>query len=310
MTPRWVIGGSLLRLSFGFIVFNFYALHVKQRYALWGPSGIVTLNDYRHWFGLSKLGFNIFALTGDPNVFNLLFFAGFAVTIMFMIGAYTRFVTPAFALFTWSIYHRNPWVTNGGTRLLCILVLYLVIADVGSRYSFDEWRRQGKELSSGWFRTMLHNTSMILVIYQLCCVYLFSTFYKIMGPAWQQGTAIYYALSDPQFNVSPLVHWLVSSSVVVTAATYGTLLYQSSFPWLILHPRLKYVVIIAGIGFHASIAVLMGLWWFSAVLIACETVLLTDDQYAAVFNWFNRLGATLVPPRGMLRASAAALSHS
>jgi len=156
---------------------------------------------------------------------------------------------------------------------------------------------------------MLHNTSMILVIYQLICVYLFSTFYKITGPAWQQGSAIYYALADPQFNVSPIVQWLVGSSILVTAATYGTLLYQSAFPWLILHPRLKYVVIIAGIGFHASIAVLMGLWWFSAVLIACETVLLTDDQYVAVLNWFRRLSATLPSLAGTRQKSSAALSH-
>jgi hypothetical protein len=286
--PRWLIGASLFRICLGFIVFVFFALHVPERNLYWGPDGLVSHSDYWQWFGgPHRLGPNLYALSTDPRVFELCFWGGFLVTLLFTLGAWTRFMTPAFAVVVWSIYHRNPWVTNGGTRLLCIVAIYLVVADLGARFSVDAALRKDKRPRSNSVATMLHNTSMIIVIIQLCMVYIFSTIYKLDGAAWQQGTGLYYALQDPQFHVSPLVDIVTGSAFLVTAGTYATLLYQSAFPWLILHPQLKFPMVVIGVFFHIGIAVMMGLWWFSAVLIACETVVLTDRQYANIAAAFR-----------------------
>lgn len=288
--PRFLIGGSLVRICLGFIVFVFFALHISERQLLWGTHGIVTIQEFNRWFGgPQRTGFNLYTLANTQAWFEVTYWIGLIVALLFTIGCWTRITTPMFALFVWSIYHRNPWVTNGGTRLLCIVVIYLVVADLGAYLSVDASLRGARPRVSGWLSNMLHNTSILLVAIQLCCVYIFSTFYKLDGPAWQQGTGLYYALMDPQFISFPFVAALSHNVWFVTLGSYGTLLYQSAFPWLILHPRLKYPMIIVGIGFHAGIALFMGLWWFSAVLIACETVLLTDAQYIAIGTYFHTL---------------------
>jgi len=151
-----------------------------------------------------------------------------------------------------------------------------------------------------------------MVIFQLCMVYIFSTIYKLDGASWQQGTGLYYALQDPQFNDSPLVGIVTKSAVLVTLGTYATLLYQSAFPWLILHPRLKYPMVLIGFMFHAGIGVMMGLWWFSAVLISCEAVLLTDAQYLVVVRqvraFFSRSDeARLLTPSSSVAVAASTL---
>ncbi len=302
-----LIGAGLLRASFGFIVFSLAALHIRDRAFIWGPSGIVPLTDFFRYFGYQKTGLNIFAISSSPLVFNTIFFSGLVVCALFTVGLFTRVVTIPFVLFTLSLYHRDPWVTNGGTRLLCIVLLYLIAADLGARFSLD--RAFGfREREPGWLSSMLHNTAMLLTIFQVCLVYVFSTFYKLQGLSWEQGTAIYYALMEPQFHVSPLCNLVISNAAVVTMATYGTLVYQSAFPWLILHPRLKWLAIFSGFMFHVAIAVLMGLWWFSAVLLSCETILLTDSQYreaAALATQMLKRVELFVSPRTSTRGKIA-----
>lgn len=290
-TPRWLIGAGILRACFGFIVFSLMAIHLRQRHLLWGDDGLLSHAQYWHWFG-HRSGFDIFALSANKTVFEILFFAGLLVAALFTVGLYSRFVTPLFAVLAWSLYHRDPWITNGGTRLLCIISLYLIVADLGQYFSLDALFRKSAAQGASWLRTMLHNAAILLIIAQVALVYIFSTFYKIEGLSWQQGTAIYYALMEPQFHVSPLIGPVLSSAVIVTLLTYGTLLYQSAFPWLILHPRLKWLAIAAGFSFHLGIAALMGLWWFSAVLISCEAVLITDTQYRELFRVFASMFAT------------------
>jgi HTTM domain len=307
--PHWLIGGSIFRICLGFIVFVFFALHIPERALYWGPDGLVSFSDYWQWFGgAHRLGPNLYAITPDRGVFELLFWAGLVIALLFTVGLWTRVVTPLFAVVVWSIYHRDPWVTNGGTRLLCIVVIYLIVADLGARFSVDAALGKPRDRHANAVSAMLHNTSMILVIVQLCMVYIFSTIYKLDGAAWQQGTGLYYALQDPQFNVSPLVGIVTGNPLLVTLGTYSTLLYQSAFPWLILHPKLKYAMVAIGIGFHLGIAVMMGLWWFSAVLVACEAVVLTDRQYEAVAHAFRALFAGGARPREMRAVPAEAVA--
>jgi hypothetical protein len=218
-----------------------------------------------------------------------MFWASTAIVLAYMLGYRTRITAPLFAIIVWSIYHRNPWITNGGTRLLCIISIYLVLADVG-RY-FAVGRSEAKAKSSSPLSCMLHNTSVILVIVQLMIVYLFSTFYKIDGASWQQGTGLYYSLMDPEFYGSPLVSLITHSPLLITLGSYSTLLYQSAFPWLILNKQTKLFTVFVGLMFHFGIAVVMGLWWFSAVLMACEAVVLSDEQYRSIFSYMKKVFA-------------------
>jgi len=64
--------------------------------------------------------------------------------------------------------------------------------------------------------------------------------------------------------------------------------------------------------FHAGIGVMMGLWWFSAVLISCEAVLLTDAQYLVVVRqvraFFSRSDeARLLTPSSSVAVAASTL---
>src|SRR5579872_3036753 len=97
---------------------------------------------------------------------------------------------------------------------MCILLLYVILCDMGRYFSVDAIRRNLR--TQPWPLAMLHNVGLVLCVFQVFLVYLFSTFYKVTGTEWQNGTALYYALSDVQFNTGPLANLLLQHPLWLT----------------------------------------------------------------------------------------------
>jgi hypothetical protein len=290
---HWLRGVAVLRICFGAIVSSVYILHIRDREFLFGPSGLFPWRT-AHDLSIAQHSLNLFAVNSSDLYFNLCFFAGIAVCLAFTCGLWSRVATPLFVIFTWSIFQRQPDLMDGGYRLLNIMLIYLIFAETGRYYSVDSMlaQRRGVPMKTGPFRAILHNAGVMACMYQVCVVYLFSTFYKVTGTEWQQGTALYYAMSDVQFNGGPWTDVLLSHPLLLTAGNYATLLYQSAFVWLIWHPWLKYPVIALALLFHLGIAVFIGLPWFSAIMISCEAIFLLDRDYERIGEmlerWFAR----------------------
>jgi hypothetical protein len=291
LQERWTVGVSLARIGFGSIVVCLYLVCMTQRALLFGSHGIESQPAYRAFIE-SAWGLNLFALPLGRVGDELLYFTGLLVAIFFTVGLLGRPVSIAFALFTWSLVHRCPGLMDGGWRLLCIMLVYFCFTNCNRRFSVDAWLRSKRgDPPPLEAVTMTHNAAVIICIVQLCIVYVFSAFYKVQGEPWQQGTALFYALSEREFSISPLSAMVASSPHLVALGTYSTLLFQSAFPWLLLHSRLRYVAVIVGTSFHVMIAILMGLQWFSAVMIVSELVILTDADYDAIHRFVDRVKA-------------------
>ncbi|HEV2738979.1 MAG TPA: hypothetical protein VGU66_10405 [Candidatus Elarobacter sp.] len=82
--------------------------------------------------------------------------------------------------------------------------------------------------------------------------------------------------------MAPFGAVIYDSALLGTALTYGTIVLQAGFPFLILHKRLKWVVAPAALSFHLGIAYFMGLTWFSETMMAAETVFFTDTDYRRI----------------------------
>lgn len=122
---------------------------------------------------------------------------------------------------------------------------------------------------------MIHNAAMVVIAVQVCFVYATAGWYKIQGITWENGTALYYPLHMGGFTPWPsLSHLLASSMTAVTLLSYGTVILQVSFPFLVLHRRAKNLLLPVLILEHLGIAVVMGLPFLSAIAIVCDTVFL------------------------------------
>ncbi|WP_404816513.1 HTTM domain-containing protein [Streptomyces thermolineatus] len=122
---------------------------------------------------------------------------------------------------------------------------------------------------------MLHNCAMLVIAVQVCLIYATAGWYKIQGSRWQDGTALHYPLHLPEFSPWPwLAGLLAANMVVVLALTYGTVILQVAFPFVVLNRKVKNVLIPVMMLEHLGIAVVLGIPFLSLAAIVCDAVFL------------------------------------
>lgn len=275
------LGLAVVRVALGCVVLADLLIHASRRHVLWGPDG---------WYGTDRMerdlqvGVSLFRLDGSALTTDLLYLAYAAAAVAFTIGWRTTWVTPVLLVLVWTFQERNPYLINGGDNLLRIILLYLVFARLDAWLSPGAARRRATPRKVGAARevlgTVAHNTALAACIAQLCIMYGASALYKAQGEMWFEGTAVYYITRVAEYDVWPEVtRLLFTSATIVTVATYTALLAQLAFPFTVLTRRARHVVFVLLAGMHAGIGLLMGLPIFSAVMIACDLLLLTDTEW-------------------------------
>ncbi|MEU3191549.1 HTTM domain-containing protein [Streptomyces sp. NPDC006992] len=122
---------------------------------------------------------------------------------------------------------------------------------------------------------LVHNGVLLVIMIEVCLVYSTAGWFKIQGTRWQDGTAVYYPMNLDYFTPWPdLSHLLAANGVMVFLVTYGTVATQVAFPFTLLNRRAKNVLLAFMIAEHLSIAVLLGLPFFSLAMIAADAVFL------------------------------------
>jgi len=122
---------------------------------------------------------------------------------------------------------------------------------------------------------LAHNGALLVMVVEVCLIYSTAGWYKIQGSRWQDGTAVYYPMRLDYFSPWPeLSHVLAGSGLLVMLLTYGTVMVQVAFPFTLFNRRVKNVLLAAMISEHLSIAVLLGLPFFSLAMIGADAIFL------------------------------------
>ncbi|MEE1930064.1 HTTM domain-containing protein [Streptomyces sp. TRM 70351] len=122
---------------------------------------------------------------------------------------------------------------------------------------------------------LLHNSALLVIMAEVCLVYATAGWYKVQGSRWQDGTAVYYPLHLDYFTPWPaLSETLGGNGTLVMLITYGTVITQVAFPFTLFNRRVKNVLLAVMMLEHASIAVVLGLPFFSLAMIAADAVFL------------------------------------
>ncbi len=307
MMDKWVkmitkehalIGLSLTRIFFGIALLYELVINLPSRHLLWGPQGLAPYTDYQAYARENQF-YTLFDLSSSFLLVDLIFLGGIVVAICYIIGYRTRLMGILMAIIVFSLYFRNLEITHGGDNILRILLIYLIFARVGAHFSIDAYRkRRAKEKPSKtlfaffqenptWvaIKAVLHNFAWFACILQVAFLYFASGSYKIMGEMWQSGTALYYASRVQDFYTPYLTELLWMFEPLIVIMTYATVIFQVSFPFLLLNRYTKYFAIFSACSLHFGIAVFMGLADFSWIMIGCELMLLLDDEYRKIHQW-------------------------
>ncbi|MGJ6966336.1 HTTM domain-containing protein [Streptosporangium sp. G11] len=291
-TTRYgVYGLALLRIGYGLILLGLLLLNYGDRRLLWGPESPLSSGPLRE--SLAKDGtFSLFALSDSGIQFEILYHAFIVLTVLFLVGWRTRWVTPLLAIMVWSWRHRQPWVLDGGDDVMQLALIYLSFADLSARWSLDAKRAARLSAERGpafpdpttgclrWrVATVLHNTALLATLIQVCLLYMNTGLLKVQGGAWQEGSALYYALRIEEAQPFPgLSRLIYDNALLVTLGSYAAVFVQLTFPLLMLNSIARRVGLVAVMGMHVGIGLLMGLLSFSLIMISTDLLFIRGSS--------------------------------
>ena len=280
-------GLSVTRMILGFIVASQLIVNWPDRHYTWGDGSRWTeqVLSGRGW--PSFLG--LFSQVGG-HWFDVAYLATIVFGVLMMLGVYTR-ASSFMVLLLWvSLYVSNPFVGSGGDAILRMVLLYMCFTDAGRHWSVDARRatRRGevRSIVPAWMSNVLHNLAIILIVHQVVMVYLASSFFKVQSAVWKDGTAVYYPLQTDAYSPwHDVLQPLYASSAFIAGATYTAVVVQMFFPVFLLYRSTRFLALIAVTGMHLGIGLLMGIMYFSLVMIAVDMILVSDTSWIRALDW-------------------------
>ncbi|AMM19820.1 hypothetical protein AX769_06200 [Frondihabitans sp. PAMC 28766] len=247
----------------------------------------------------SSGSFSIYALTPSPLFFQVAFHLGLVIAVAVTLGIGGRPILALHYVFLWSLYMTNSSFMDGGDALVAAAIPFLLLTRCYTNFTLNGLRvtRSGHARPAGALISALNNTGVLLIAAQLSIVYLMAGLYKVQGRLWQDGTALYYILRVPEFfwpGITPLVF---SQGWLLVIGAYGTVLVSIFFPVLVWFRAGRPVAVLSMVGFHIAIGLLMGLTSFALIMIAADTVFVSqhvDGLRLRVRSYARRTSQTFV----------------
>lgn len=231
-----------------------------------------------------------------PWMFTLLLLLLGALAIVVILGWRTRIVLPVYLVLWVSFIEINDGAGDQGDNAYRIILFAMLFADTTRRWSLDARRRRLSDrfpTSDGgrfrWALIMAHNLSIVVIAFQICAIYMSGGLYKAAGLPWQHGYAIYNPLQTQQFGTWPVLSDLLTAwGPMVVAISWGSVLFQVAFPFMLFNRFTRIISLFGILSFHLGIALLMGLPWFSLTMIAADAIFIRDASFSRLSTWARR----------------------
>ena len=204
------------------------------------------------------------------------------VTVAFMIGLLTRITGPAAWFLQLMYIHRLTGALFGLDQIVTYSAMYLMFSPCGSVFSVDAWIRKkyADKITRNRWRTWIFpdarpsvtaNIATRLLQLHVCVIYLFGGLAKARGDSWWDGTAVWYAVGNYEYQSVDMT-WLAAYPRVV-AALSNTTLFWEVFYCMLVWPRLTRPLVLGiAIAVHGGIAMFLGMATFGLMMVAANMI--------------------------------------
>lgn len=220
-----------------------------------------TLYDLHAWVnGYIPMGFD--------TLVRGIAFAYMTSLVLLAVGFLTR-VTAFVALLLHLILVQSVVMfLYGADYMTSISLFYMLLFPVGRTYSMDAWLWKNREKQNDL------DTRYFLLLFQghWALAYFFSGIDKALGPTWWNGEAIWKALYS--YNQTGLVDpelWKHTPWLLALVGI-GTVLLETFYPLGVFFKKTRTPWIMGIILMHLSIGFLLGLYFFSGIMVLMNLV--------------------------------------
>jgi HTTM domain len=277
--PQPVEGIALFRILWGTLLLLNWAFLAPDALDWFGERGVLSSATALILTGPGRLDV-LRALPGGDGWMLIVFGAVGLASATLAVGFMTR--TSAAVVFVGlvSLHHRNTVVLSSGDTILRVLTFLLMFAPAGDAWSVDRWRARRRGVAppeplpkAPWAQRLIQ--------IQVAILYLSTAWWKLLGPAWRDGTAVYYMSRLVEFERFP-VPVLFDDLRLIRFVTWTSLATELALGTLVWVPGLRYPVLLAGACLHLSIEVTMNIPVFQWLMLAALTTFIPPADVAAV----------------------------
>ncbi len=247
----------------------------------YGPKGWVSLAAMHQLEPGTRI--NMFTLIPQTDFAVEAFFWVFLFfTLLLTVGLATRTSSIVTFICLASIHQRDLYVMHGGDAFLRVSGFFLMFAPAGAAVSADRllriWRgRETAEVSwrNPWAQRMIQ--------FELTMVYLVSFWWKSLGAAWVDGTALYYVSRLDEVQRFPVPSGL-QYPLVMKLASWFTLALEFALGVLLWFRELRYPLLLVGLLFHLCLEYSLNLPMFQWDVLSAYILFVDPVDLERVWN--------------------------
>ncbi len=263
--------------------------------ALYGNEGWVSREALNPWADNPWTQSLLYYFTA-PGFLQALYLVLLVSAVALLLGWRTRWVKWLVLIAHVSLLACNPHIYYGVDGILASLLLILCLAPIGQSLSLDSVRRQRHARRLDLATLPVAKTSMWgfaclrLIQIQMAAFYFYAGVEKVQGDSWWHGSALWIALNNQEYANIP-IGWMAEHVWMVNLLSYYTILLELAYPFLIWGRSTRPYLLVMAILLHVGIAVMMGLYVFSLVMIAGHLAFLRHEWLAEWGRrWKSRIG--------------------
>ena len=289
----------VLRLLTGGMLFYNLLVWTQDLEAFFGNDGLQPLTSVRRLHE-SHFIFSFWLWTGDAYLWPM-HFACLTVAAMFCTGLLTRVTSVLSFLITISYSQRVPVANFGLDQILGMLCLYLSLAPAGASVSLDSMirtrsqRRFGIPVAATVRKFASARMSIRLIQLHLCAIYFWAGHAKLKGSSWWTGDAMWRVLANEEYQTIDLT-WMAWVPWLPYLIAHITILWEVFFVVLVWNPRLRPLILLAGVAMHLGIGAFLGMWTFGLIMIFAYLAFLDPDTWRSRLNRLRSVGTMTVNP--------------
>jgi hypothetical protein len=283
-TPQDPATLGLIRILAGGMLFYTHLVWSLDLPGFFGPRGWLSPDALAIAYGDARdLFWSHWHWIDSPAAMWVVHLTALAVFAMLTVGLFTRVVSILAWLLTVSYAHRvMPAALFGLDDVNAMLAMYLMLGPSGGAYSIDRWLagRNGSAVPQLALLSQLTssppppvatfsitaNIAIRLLQLHLCLIYLFSALGKAMGDTWWDGSAMWLAVANFEYQSVDLT-WLAAWPALLSFFAHLTVAWELTYPALVWPRWTRPIVVALSIPVHLGIAVFLGMMTFGLAMI-------------------------------------------
>jgi hypothetical protein len=279
---------GLVRFFAGSMLFYTHLVWSLDLIGFFGAEGRLPA-DFSRRFQDSPFAWSHLNFIESPALLWTTHIAALVVLGMLALGLFTRVTSVLGFLILVSYAHRLVGAQFGLDQINGLLAFYLMIGPAGDAFSLDRLlkRRAGQGSQTAKLEpaapSVSANIAIRLMQCHMCIVYLFAGAGKLFGESWWDGTAMWGAFANYEYQSIDMT-FLAAHPLLVHFLTHLTIAWECSYAALVWPKWTRPIVIALAVPLHMGIALAMGMMTFGLAMLIGNLAFVSPQLVRAIFD--------------------------